>query len=71
MKWDKFIKEVFQPHKGKIIGALAGLVFGLITIAFGFWKAFFLAICIYAGFLAGKQADRIENFKELLKRFKD
>jgi len=38
----------------KIIGAIIGLVFGVIIIWFGFLQAFLLALCILAGWLVGK-----------------
>jgi uncharacterized membrane protein len=38
----------------KIIGAIVGLIFGVIVIWFGFLKAFLLALCILVGWLVGK-----------------
>lgn len=38
----------------KIIGAIVGLVFGVIVIWFGFLTAFLLALFILGGWLVGK-----------------
>ena len=38
----------------KIIGAIVGLVFGVIVIWFGFLTAFLLALFILVGWLVGK-----------------
>ncbi len=56
-------------HRGKLIGATIGLVFGLFTILFGFWKAFFLGVCIYLGYFIGSRIDKNDDFKALLKKF--
>ncbi len=65
----KLIIDLFTFHKGKTIGAILGLAFGLFTIVFGFWKAFFISICILVGFYIGKRVDENEEFKNLLKKF--
>ena len=38
----------------KIIGAIVGLIFGVIAIWFGFLEAFLLALFILVGWLVGK-----------------
>jgi len=38
----------------KVIGAIAGLVVGLVVICFGVLKAFILVLFILAGWLIGK-----------------
>ena len=68
MDWSKFVTEVFTLHRGKLIGASIGLLFGLFTILFGFWKAFFLGVCIYVGYFIGHKIDDNEDFKTLIKR---
>ncbi|MEW6621664.1 MAG: DUF2273 domain-containing protein [Bacillota bacterium] len=65
----KLFWDIVDIHKGKVIGTLTGLLFGLLTIIFGFWKASFLAICILIGYLIGKRIDENQDFKNMLKKF--
>jgi uncharacterized membrane protein len=53
---DLFCKEVWK-HKGKIIGALAGLYEAAIIIRFGFWKGLLVFICVLVGFFIGARID--------------
>jgi uncharacterized membrane protein len=69
MDWTKLLMEIFITHKGKVIGVLLGLVFGLFTIIFSFWKAIFISICIIIGFYLGKRVDENEEFKSLIRKF--
>jgi uncharacterized membrane protein len=69
MDWSKMVTDILTYHKGKLIGVVIGLVFGLLTITVGFWSAFFLAICIAVGYFFGRRADNSEDFTSLIKRF--
>ncbi|KUO50554.1 MAG: hypothetical protein APF76_07860 [Desulfitibacter sp. BRH_c19] len=69
MDWSKILTDAVTLHRGKLIGATIGLVFGLCTIFFGFWKALFLGVCIYVGYFVGRRMDKNEDFKELLRKF--
>ncbi|WP_028309486.1 DUF2273 domain-containing protein [Desulfitibacter alkalitolerans] len=68
MDWSKIVVDVLTFHRGKLIGATIGLVFGLFTILFGFWKAFFLGICIFVGYFLGRRIDENKDFKALIKK---
>lgn len=46
-------RELLLKHWGKIAGALAGLVFALVVVSFGFWKGIFIVFCILVGLIAG------------------
>ena len=67
--WSKTVENILTFHRGKLIGVVLGLVFGLFTIMFGFWNTFFLAICIFAGYFLGRRIDEAEDFRDLIKRF--
>lgn len=51
------------------MGGLAGLVFGLMVIAFGFWRGLFIIICVAAGIFLGRMLERNENLRNMLSRF--
>jgi len=44
-------REMLNP---KAIGAVVGLIIGIVLITLGFWKAFLLALFVLAGWLVGK-----------------
>lgn len=69
MEWDKLVSELLKYHRGKILGVFLGLVFGLLTACFGFWRAFFIAVCIIIGYEIGKKLDEHKSFKNLLEKF--
>ncbi|MEW6573051.1 MAG: DUF2273 domain-containing protein [Bacillota bacterium] len=50
-------QELFERHRGKIIGIVLGLAFGWFAIVYGFWKALFVAACVAAGYFIGKRID--------------
>ncbi len=71
MDWEGVWRVLFTLwyyHRGKTLGILLGLIFGLLTVTLGFWKALFIAFCIGVGFWVGKRLDEEGNFKKLLDR---
>lgn len=62
------ILEFLGNHRGKIIGITLGLVFGWFAISYGLLKAVFVAICIIAGYYAGKAVDERVDVREKLSR---
>ena len=53
----------------KTIGAIAGLVLGLIVIFVGFWKAIVVALFILAGWFIGKVLMGEIDLQDLYERF--
>ena len=68
MDWNKSFVDILTFHRGKLAGATIGLLFGLFTIWFGFFQAFFLAVCIFAGYFLGNRIDESKDFKDLIKK---
>ena len=64
----EIIEVLWTKHRGKVIGVILGLIFGLAVIFWGFWKAVFVTICIVIGLLIGKAIDSQFSFKEMLNR---
>lgn len=58
-----------KSNKGKLIGVLAGLLFGILVLVVGFWRSLFLAICIGIGYFIGSVYDGGNKLRMLLKKF--
>lgn len=58
----EFLMLSFKKHRGKIIGLLCGLLFGIFILSLGFWRGLFLSICIAVGYCIGRLYDKEENF---------
>ncbi|MBX6349883.1 MAG: DUF2273 domain-containing protein [Clostridia bacterium] len=50
-------QELLSRHRGKLVGALIGLAFALMTIWLGLWWTLFVWGCVLLGYLAGKHLD--------------
>jgi uncharacterized membrane protein len=61
---EKIIKWLIH-NKGKTLGAVLGLIFSLFIIEYGFFKTFFVSICIIAGYYIGKHSDKSLNWKNI------
>ena len=61
-----FLTEMWQQHGGKIAGAAAGFVIGLLVLWLGFFQTVFILICTAAGFLVGKRIDEKEDIMDIL-----
>jgi uncharacterized membrane protein len=62
------ILELMKEHKGKTIGIFLGFLFGIFTVILGFWKTFFIALCIVVGFILGRRFDENDRFKDLMNK---
>jgi len=58
----------FKSHKGKIVGVLAGLLFGILVLAVGFWRSVFLAICVTVGYVIGSVYDGGSKLRMFLRK---
>jgi uncharacterized membrane protein len=57
--------ELWEHHKGKVIGAGAGLFLGFIYLLFGFWDMLIFAFIVTVGCYIGGKLDRKEKFPSL------
>ena len=69
MDFGEMIKNLWDNHRGKVIGVCVGLVFGICVIKFGFWHSLFLAVCIAVGFFIGSQLDGSGKLNQKIRRF--
>lgn len=58
MESEKFLLEIWRNHKWMLLLAVAGLVFAICVISYGFFKALFIFICVAVGVLVGTQIDK-------------
>ena len=61
----EFLENViayYKQHKGRVIGALIGIVVALSVIWFGILGALFIAICAFVGYYIGKKMESDKNF---------
>jgi uncharacterized membrane protein len=61
--------EWIITHRGKILGALSGLLFSLSVIFWGFFKTLFIIVFVFLGYLVGKQLDDRVDIKDRILRF--
>lgn len=67
--WNDLWRDIAENHRGKVLGALCGLVFALLMLRFGFFQALFIALLVLVGFLIGKRLDETkEDLWDLLDR---
>lgn len=71
MEWERLLGEILKNHRGKLLGIILGLCFGLVAAIFGLFKAIFITLCIIVGYFLGKRADEHKNFKNLLEKLFD
>lgn len=72
MNWKEALATLWEYHRGKTLGLLIGLLFGLMVVMFGFFQAIFIALCMLAGFVIGKRIDDHTGFSDVVDRiFKD
>ena len=64
METAELLINLWRNHKGKIIGAICGLIFALFVIIFGFFQALFICICFAAGIYIGKMIDAKVNLRQ-------
>ena len=61
-------REWIMIHRGKLLGAAAGLAIGVSVVIFGVLKTLFVTICVVLGYLAGKQLDDRVDIRDKLSR---
>ncbi len=60
------LKELILNNWGKILGAICGLLLGLLFIWYGFWKTILIILCLAVGIFLGFQLEKNQNFKSWL-----
>lgn len=60
--------EIKERHFGKLVGVVAGLIFGSLILIFGFWRTLFVTLLAIAGFVIGKRFDEKGTFLDLYRK---
>lgn len=61
---------IWENHKGKLTGALIGLIFGVSVMMIGFFWTLFISGCVLIGFFIGKRIDEEkESLGEILEKY--
>lgn len=71
MDWSKLLFYVLENHRGKVIGVIIGLIFGICIVAGNFWAAVVIIICLLVGFYIGKKVDDRVDFKQVVDKIFD
>lgn len=58
--------ELLWEHKGKILGILAGIFFGIIYLLVGFWDTPVFVVFIGTGYYIGRKLDHKEDLRDIL-----
>jgi uncharacterized membrane protein len=53
--------ELWEQHRGKVIGVAMGIVLGFIYLICGFWDMLVFAFIVIVGFYIGKKIDSREE----------
>ena len=68
LDWE-LLRSLLTNHRGKLGGALVGLLFGIFAVTWGLGKALFIMICLVVGYAIGSRLDNNKGFKQLIERF--
>jgi uncharacterized membrane protein len=68
MMWKQYLIEIFSKNEGKFIGAISGLLVGILILWIGFFKSVFIVICILLGYYIGKKKDNKENIFVIIEK---
>ncbi|MCK4259728.1 MAG: DUF2273 domain-containing protein [Halanaerobiales bacterium] len=60
--------ELFEHHRGKIIGLITGFLVSILLLTVGLLKTFFIVVCSVVGYSLGKKIDNHEDFREIIDR---
>ncbi len=62
----KALLDYLADHKGRMVGALLGLIVGLLWAVLGWWKAAIFLFCVALGYFIGLRADRKDSWREIV-----
>lgn len=65
---EKWLLTMWHDYRGRAVGAVAGLLLGILFLFFGFWRTLFLTIIAGVGFLVGKQVDGQDDWKKIVEK---
>ena len=57
MNLTRYISDLINENPGKTVGAVSGLVLGILILTFGFWKTVVIILFVALGLVIGKMFD--------------
>lgn len=66
--WKEKLKEYYENNKGKTIGLICGILFGILVLIIGFFRTLFIFLCALLGYYVGKKVDNNESILEVIER---
>ncbi|MBE3577109.1 MAG: DUF2273 domain-containing protein [Limnochordales bacterium] len=60
--------ELWRRRRGRLVGSIVGLFFGLVVIIFGFVAGLFLFACTLAGYAIGRRIDEEQDILGMIQR---
>jgi len=67
MSLTRYISDFVNENPGKSVGAVSGLILGVLILAFGFWRTVVIILFIILGFIIGKMIDDGDSAVEAIK----
>lgn len=58
-------KELWEHHRGKLLGAAFGFFLGLLYLIVGFWDMLIFAFIVFIGYYMGKKLDQGERLLQV------
>ncbi|WP_128102627.1 MULTISPECIES: DUF2273 domain-containing protein [Paenibacillus] len=50
-------REIWDSHRGRILGIAFGIFFGFLYVWIGFWDMLFFALLVFIGYTLGRRSD--------------
>ena len=64
----EYLLNYYNNNRGKVNGALIGLVLSILILCIGFFKTLLIALFVFGGYYIGKKVDNKEDIIEFLDR---
>jgi len=56
-EWETRVGAWWGRVRGRVLGAMAGLLTAWIVLRIGFWTTLVIAVCLYVGYVVGRSFD--------------
>lgn len=64
----EYLLNYYNNNRGKVNGALIGLILSILILSLGFFKTLLIALFVFGGYYIGKKIDNKEDIIEFLDR---
>lgn len=67
MNLTRYISDLINENPGKTVGAISGLILGILILTFGFWKTVVIILFVALGIVIGKMFDDGDSLIDAVK----